>query len=70
MYPLSYAGKRKILMHTILLIVALISVSAVLFIMSYYFRCRRANIEYNAMDEGALQLDVATIELLPLKLLR
>jgi uncharacterized BrkB/YihY/UPF0761 family membrane protein len=46
-----YAGKRSILLLTIIPIVALISVSAVLFIMIYYFLCRRAKKEYNAIHK-------------------
>ncbi|XP_062162377.1 cysteine-rich receptor-like protein kinase 10 isoform X4 [Alnus glutinosa] len=57
-------GKRSILLLTIIPIVALISVSAVLFIMIYYFLCRRARKEYNAIhkENGSLQFDFATVE--------
>jgi ABC-type multidrug transport system permease subunit len=46
-----YAGKRSNLLLAIIPIVALISVSAVLFIVIYYFLCRRAKKEYNAMHK-------------------
>ncbi|XP_062163017.1 cysteine-rich receptor-like protein kinase 44 [Alnus glutinosa] len=58
------SGKRSILLLAIIPIVALISASAVLFIMIYYFLCRRAKKEYNAMhkENGSLKFDFATIE--------
>jgi hypothetical protein len=46
-----YAGKRSNLLLAIIPIVALISVSAVLFIMIYYFHCKRAQKEHNAIHK-------------------
>uniref|UniRef100_A0A7N2LUJ3 Uncharacterized protein n=1 Tax=Quercus lobata TaxID=97700 RepID=A0A7N2LUJ3_QUELO len=59
-----YAGKSQISLQTIVVVVASISVSALLFVAGYCYRRRKQRKKYNVIQEEneSLQFDFATIE--------